>query len=242
MMAHTHKSEHELTAIRERYLRRESLPRDWYDPISPANLFLAHERERLFIEMLRKHNLQDRIRQAEILEVGCGSGENLARLRLFGVQASRLHGVELLEARVDAALRMWPELDIRQGDAARLPYRDQTLDFVLQSTVFTSILLPELQDAIAQEMVRVLKPDGAILWYDFRVNNPRNPDVRGVSRRRVEELFQGMRSDFFPVTLAPPIARLLVPRLTWLARSLNCFPFLRTHYWAILWRPGGETT
>ena len=31
-----------------------------------------------------------------------------------------------------------------------------------------------------REMARVLQPGGAVLWYDLRVNNPRNPDVRRV--------------------------------------------------------------
>jgi hypothetical protein len=32
-------------------------------------------------------------------------------------------------------------------------------------------------------MLRILKPGGAILWFDFRVNNPANPHVCGVAAR-----------------------------------------------------------
>lgn len=124
-------------------------------------------------------------------------------------------------------------------NAAELPYRDRSFDIVLQSTVFTSLLDPGFQEQVAREMVRVLRRDGWILWYDFRVNNPWNPDVRGVAKRRVNELFPGMASVFYPVTLAPPLIRALVPRFTWLARLLNAFPCSRSHYWAVLWWSDG---
>jgi hypothetical protein len=28
-------------------------------------------------------------------------------------------------------------------------------------------------------MLRILKPEGMVLWYDYHMNNPGNPDVRG---------------------------------------------------------------
>ena len=36
-----------------------------------------------------------------------------------------------------------------------------------------------MKQAVAEEMLRVLKPQGLILWYDYHVNNPWNKDVRG---------------------------------------------------------------
>jgi ubiquinone/menaquinone biosynthesis C-methylase UbiE len=226
--------------MRDRYERRKTLPGDQYDLWRPGNLFRAHDREQALIALLDRHGWSERLRRSSVLEVGCGGGENLARLRHFGAPVAGLHGIELLDERVEAAARVWPELDIRQGDASRLPFPDETFDLVLQSTVFTSILDPALQTQIAGEMTRVLKSDGAILWYDFRVNNPWNPDVRGVSRRRVKELFPGMTATFRRVTLIPPLARFLGPRALWLARLLNAMPVLRTHYWALLCRPTRE--
>jgi len=52
-----------------------------------------------------------------------------------------------------------------------------------------------------------VRPGGGVLWYDFTVNNPRNPDVRGVPIRRVRALFPQGRMQAQRVTLAPPIAR-----------------------------------
>jgi len=35
-----------------------------------------------------------------------------------------------------------------------------------------------MNQGIATEMLRVLKPDGIILWYDYHMNNPKNPGVK----------------------------------------------------------------
>jgi hypothetical protein len=40
-------------------------------------------------------------------------------------------------------------------------------------------------------MLRILKPGGAILWFDFRVNNPANPHMCGVAAREIRSLFAG---------------------------------------------------
>ena len=64
---------------------------------------------------------------------------------------------------------------------------------VLQSTVFTSIQDDGLKAQVAAEMMRVVRPDGLILWYDFRVNNPRNPDVTGVGKTEILRLFPGLK-------------------------------------------------
>ena len=71
------------------------------------------------------------------------------------------------------------------GDATQAPVAPGSQDIVLQSTVFSSLLDDAFQQRLADTMWRWLKPGGAVLWYDFTVNNPRNPDVRGVPLARV---------------------------------------------------------
>lgn len=55
-------------------------------------------------------------------------------------------------------------IDFRCGNAENLPYEDESFDIVMQFTVFTSILDSEMKQNIAREMLRVIKPDGIILW------------------------------------------------------------------------------
>ena len=61
-------------------------------------------------------------------------------------------------------------------------------------------------------MMRVVRPGGLILWYDYHVNNPFNPDVRAVTARELSALFQDCDIERRRVTLAPPLARLVGPR------------------------------
>ena len=42
-----------------------------------------------------------------------------------------------------------------------------SFDLLLQSPVFTSILDQAMKERVAAEMMRVSKPGGLILWYDF---------------------------------------------------------------------------
>jgi hypothetical protein len=108
------------------------------------------------------------------------------------------------------------------------------MDITAQFTVFTSILNSDVRHAVAREMLRVTKQDGIILWYDFRVNNPWNANVRDVGREQIRCLFPGCSFCFRRLTLVPPFARTLV-RLSWpLAFVLESLPFLDTHYLAVI--------
>ena len=100
---------------------------------------------------------------------------------------------------------------------------------MLQSTVFTSLLDDGFQQRLADTMWRWVKPGGAVLWYDFTVNNPRNPDVRGVPLRRLRTLFPEAQLRHRRVTLAPPLARALVRVHPALIGAANALPWLRTH-------------
>ena len=115
-------------------------------------------------------------------------------------------------------------------NAAELAFPDATFDLVVQFTVFTSVLDSLTKQQMASEMLRVVKDNGFILWYDFHVNNPWNPDVRGIKRREISQLFPGCRIKLQRLTLVPPLVRLLAP-YSWLAcYVLGKIPWLCTHY------------
>jgi SAM-dependent methyltransferase len=171
-----------------------------------------------------------------LLEVGCGRGQWLATFEEFGVVRHNLAGIELDPDRHEFCARRFVGADIRCGDAARLPWPDDSFDVAFQATVFTSILDHSLKQSIAGEMLRVLRPGGCVLWYDFFVNNPRNPHVRGISRREIQELFAGCTVRLRRVTLAPPLARRLAA-VSWnVARLLESVRLFNTHYLAVIRR------
>lgn len=218
----------EIDRIRAAYARRaERGLDDRYSLTDPANLYLFQRRERQLLALLRRHGLTP-LRGRRILDIGCGTGEVLNDFVQYGAEPALLAGIDLLEERIEAARRRNPGIAFSVGNAEALPYPDGSFDLALQFTLLSSVLDPEARRRIAQEALRVLRPGGAVLWYDF-VWNPTNPDVRGLGRREVAALYPGCRIHAQRVTLAPPISRRLA-RLSWTCcRLLETLPFLRTH-------------
>jgi ubiquinone/menaquinone biosynthesis C-methylase UbiE len=218
----------EAQRVRERYARRKQTHKG-HSYFHAGKLFIVQGRERKLLQVLRGLGL-DPLDDKTVLDVGCGAGSLLRDFLDWEARPEHLHGIDLLEERVREAKALGPHLRIFQGDAEHLPFRDRSFDVVLQSTVFTSILDENAKRRIAQEMQRVVRDDGAILWYDFRYNNPQNADVRGIGKREIVALFPGCRLDFHTLTVAPFLARAVAPRSWTLCQLLEAIPPLRTHY------------
>jgi SAM-dependent methyltransferase len=170
-----------------------------------------------------------------LLEVGSGGGANLLELLGLGFAPDRLAGVELLAARHAAARALLPpSVTLHDGDATALHLAPSSQDIVLVSTVFSSLLDDGFQQRLAERIWHWTRPGGGVLWYDFTIDNPRNPDVRGVPLRRVRKLFPEASIEAERVTLAPPIARVVSRWHPSLYTLLNSLPMLRTHVLAWL--------
>ena len=170
----------------------------------------------------------------KILEVGCGTGGVLREFIKYGAKPENCSGIDLLPDRIETAKHISPNIDFRCGSAEKLPWDDEYFDLILCFTVFSSIFDEEMRQRIVSEMLRVLEPEGIILWYDFHMNNPRNPDVKGVKKREIQQLFSNCTFDFHRITLAPPITRLLAPYSWLLCYLLERLRFLNTHYLVIV--------
>lgn len=224
----------EVERLRAAYAKTQGEQSVRYSWFGEGHLFMMHDLERHVLAALRGAgclSLSDRT----ILEVGCASGNWLRQLLKWGAQPENVYGTDLLAERIDIA--RWlsaPGVHFSTGNAASLPFADDSFDIVCQSTVFTSILDPELRQHVAEQLVRVVRPDGFIIWYDFHLNNPRNRDVRGVTKREILELFRGCRVQLKRVTLAPPLARAIAP-YSWLACwAMARIPPLCTHYLGVI--------
>ena len=199
----------------------------------PSVFFMRTGRNRAATRLLSRAGVFPKPGDA-CLEIGFGSLGWLGELISWGVRESDLHGIELDPERVRRARAVLPGADLQVGDAGRLPWEDRSFRLVVASTVFTSILSDSVRKRVASEIVRVLAPGGALLWYDFAVNNPRNPNVRRVGRAELHQLFPELTGKVDSVTLAPPIARFVCPR-SWVAATLlEAVPLLRTHLLGVL--------
>ncbi len=228
----------ETQAVSQRYARRDqTVPADRYSLLRPEVWQMLQERQRALLRLLVEEGLTD-LPQLRAVEVGCGTGGNLLELLRMGLLPEHLQGLELLPQRHAQARQCLPSaLALHLGDATRAPLAPASQDLVLQSTVFSSLLDDTFQQQLAQAMWRWLKPGGAVVWYDFTVNNPRNPDVRGVPLKRLKALFPAAHIRHQRVTLAPPLARAVCRLHPALYGLFNSLPLLRTHVLAWVKKP-----
>ena len=222
----------EETRIREAYKKRQK--GSLYSWFSPGHLFLIQEREREILKLLREKGIES-LGDKRILEIGCGRGYWLRQFINWGARPENLTGIDLLSDRVAEARQLSPEfVMIECGNAEKLGCADASFDLVLQSTVFSSVLDLSMKHQIAAEMLRVVKGDGLILWYDFHMDNPINPDVRGVKKPEILQLFPNCRIELRRITLAPPLVR-IVARYSWLVcYLLERLKIFNTHYIGII--------
>lgn len=218
----------ELERVRAAYTRRRAP--STYSLLEPAALLAAQERERKLLRKLAAHGYAS-LQDSRILEIGCGTGNWLRDFVRWGARPRNIFGIDLLPERIAVARELSPvAIMLKSGNAARLEIDSGSFDLVLQSTVFTSILDQELKRQMAREMLRVLTPSGLIIWYDFFLNNPCNPDVRGVGKAEIQRLFPRCEIDLEKLTLAPPLARFLANRSRPLHNFLSSIKPCCTHY------------
>lgn len=210
--------------------RQETVPADRYTYFNRANLVMIQDREWRVLRLLTRHGWTS-LTGKTILEIGCGAGPWLRDFVRWGAEPENVAGIDLLPDLIAEARRRCPEaVRLQCSSATATDFPDASFDLVLQSTVFTSVLDAASKRQLAAEMLRLVKPEGLILWYDFRVDNPWNRDVRGVNRAEIRDLFPGCDIDLRGATLAPPLVRLLAPYSFLACYLLAKIPFFCTHY------------
>ena len=235
--AHGMELTRELARLKAEYARRSrEIAPDTYSPGRPANLFIHQQLVRCCISLLTRHSGFP-LNLKRIADIGCGGGTWLLEFAKWGASPCDLSGIDLDEEKILRAASRMPGADLRAGNASELPWGNESFHLVSQFTLFSSILSTPVRHEAAAEMLRVLKPGGLILWYDLRVNNPQNPAVRGIHADEIRILFPSCAVSLSSATLAPPLARRIVP-LSWvLGILLEAIPFLRTHYVAVIQKP-----
>lgn len=151
----------------------------------------------------------------EVLDLGCGTGWLLESLARKGVEPRRLHGVEALAVRAEAASRRVPGAQVLTADARELPYESDRFELVTLVTVLSSMPGEDAVAAALREARRVASPAGLVLCYEPRLPTPLNRRTRRISRRELERSL-GPAVAQRSLTGLPPLARRLgraTPRL-----------------------------
>jgi ubiquinone/menaquinone biosynthesis C-methylase UbiE len=204
----------------------------WSDS-NTGNIAIIQERKQMVVKILQEHGFLP-LTHRKILDVGCGFGHMLNLFRDLGAIPSNLFGVDLRQDRIREAKENLPEIVFQAANAEYLGFKNDTFDLILLFTVFSSIFDDGMMQNIANEVYRILKPGGAIIWYDMRYNNPYNRNVRGMNAARIRGLFPTLQIYLTKITLIPPLARRLgrfAPRIYPLMAAI---PWLRTHYLGLM--------
>jgi ubiquinone/menaquinone biosynthesis C-methylase UbiE len=155
----------ELERIRTEYQRRDAAGlSEKYSYTNPPFQFHMQEREWAVLLALRQEGFE--MRGTKVIEVGCGTGHILRRFLDFG--AGQAVGIDLMETRVHAGKARYAGPLFVQGNAAGLPFRAATFGLATQFMCLSSVLDSSVRRDCADEMWRVLKPGGMILFYDLR--------------------------------------------------------------------------
>ncbi len=208
-----------------------------WSAINRGNQAIRAERESRTRDLLQRAGFFP-LSGRRILDVGCGTGELLGLFLGWGATPENLVGIDLIPERIRIARLNQPEIAFQVANAESMPFPDGSFDLVVAFTVFTSILDKQMTGNICSEIDRVLSAGGSVLWYDFRMNNPFNRHVRGLSRRRLRSLFPGFSMALETISLLPPLARRLGGLTGSLYEPLASAPFMRTHLLGLLSKPG----
>ncbi len=106
----------------------------------------------------------------DVLEVGCGTGLVLRRIRAFARSA---RGVDLSPGMLEHARQRG--LDVKEGSATDLPFADASFDVACSFKVLSHV--PDVRGAL-REMARVTRPGGHVLAEFYNPNS-----VRGLVKR-----------------------------------------------------------
>lgn len=129
--------------------------------------------------------------QASVLEVAPGPGYFAIELAKLGDY--RIWGLDISKTFVEIATRNAKEahvkVDFRQGNASRMPFDNDSFDFILCRAAFKNFADPV---GALQEMHRVLKTGGKGLIIDLRKDAPAesiDQAVKGMGLNRVNTMF-----------------------------------------------------
>lgn len=99
-----------------------------------------------------------------LLDVGCGSGVLLERLRAR-CPGAQLHGLDLSSGMLERARqRLGDDVELAEGRAAELPWPDNSFDGVISSSMFHYLRNPV---AALREWRRVVRPGGCVRVVDW---------------------------------------------------------------------------
>ncbi len=112
-----------------------------------------------------------------VLDIACGTGINIPHLRELVGNEGHIMGIDLTPAMLGIARQRiaqhgWENVDVREADAAELPFPDGSFDKAI--CAFAMSIIPDYVRAI-EESERVLVPGGRFVVLDAKMTGSRVP-------------------------------------------------------------------
>ncbi len=85
------------------------------------------------------------------LGIGCGAGGCLREHVVWGAEPDNLHGIDLLEDRIEEARQINLNIHYKVGNAETLSFENNCCDILLIATSLASILDPEMKPCGGQK-------------------------------------------------------------------------------------------
>jgi len=145
--------------------RSKEEARQFYDRVSRFYDYVMGVFERKYADMaLQSLSIQDR---ETVLEIGFGPGHCLKQIAQSVGYQGKAYGVDISPGMLEVAKRRLEKAQLKDrvklycGDAAELPYDENTFDAVLMSFTLELFDTPEIPKVL-EEVKRVLKPAGRL--------------------------------------------------------------------------------
>ena len=145
---------------KEHFRRKaEACGHSWWGQATIAGRGRLKRKQRILSDFLMKGNLK-----TVILEIGCGAGELTSSVK----KHIRVVGMDLSLDLLRFAKEANKGVEYIQADALAIPFEDQTFDFVVGDGILHHLDLI----AALNEIKRVLKDNGSILFFEPNMLNP----------------------------------------------------------------------
>ncbi len=206
--------------------RLTDLTRARYNRLAPIYDWLEAFAEAFSFRRWRER-LWEQVKGQKILEVGVGTGKNMP----YYPPQAQVTAIDLSDRMVDRARdkaqRLGLEVDVREMDAQRLDFPDDSFDAAVATFVFCSVPDPVLG---LRELARVVRPGGQIILLEhMRAENPSlgrlmdwlNPLVvrimgANINRRTVDNVQRaGLKLEQVDDLSASGIVKLMVAEPAW---------------------------
>ena len=148
------------------------------------------------------------------LDLGCGQGWYLAAMAAGGHSMCGLdRSVGQITVARDYLRRTNVPSAVAVGDATALPYANDTFDFVYCVNAVHHMCAPGAQALAFAEMVRVLRPGGAVLLHEINTENPLFRLYMGYVFPLVRRIDDGTEQWVRPTALPPVAGGAWAPRV-----------------------------